>query len=74
MVVEWDFEGLVEMETIFEGKPPLLEDVKCRGFAEKTKNKVREKENEEDGGNGSGPRPSHFLVDWGLNKRIDESG
>lgn len=37
VVVERDFEGLVEVEAVFEGKPPVVEDVECRGFAEETK-------------------------------------
>lgn len=52
VVVEWNFEGLVKVKAVLEGEPPLLEDMKCRGFAKETKNKVREKENEENGGNG----------------------
>ena len=33
-IIARDFEGLVKVETVFEGKEPLVEDVKCRGFAE----------------------------------------
>ena len=33
-IIARDFEGLVKVETVFEGKEPLLEDVKCRDFVE----------------------------------------
>lgn len=37
LIVARDFEGLVKVETVFEGQEPLVEDVNCRGFAEEKK-------------------------------------
>ena len=36
-IIARDFEGLVKVETVFEGEEPLVEDVKCRGFSEEEK-------------------------------------
>lgn len=36
LVVEGDFEGLVDVEAGFEGEPPLFKDLKSRGFTEET--------------------------------------
>lgn len=36
IVVELDFEGLVHVEAIFEGEPPLVEDVVLK-FCERNK-------------------------------------
>lgn len=37
LIVEWDFEGLVNMEVVFKGKPPSLKNIYQGCFAEKTK-------------------------------------
>lgn len=48
-VVARNFEGLVNVKAIFEGEEPLVEDVKCRGFAEEENDEKRGKEKEENG-------------------------
>ncbi|QHO29680.1 uncharacterized protein DS421_8g227040 [Arachis hypogaea] len=66
VVVEWDFEGLVDMESVLEGEPPFIEDLESRGFAEEPKDKEGGNNDEEEGRYGSGPRPwpkLHVFVD-----------
>ena len=57
VVVERDLEGLVDVEAVFEGVPPFVQDLERRGLAEEAEDEEGGKDDEEKGGDGGSPRP-----------------